>query len=439
MAKKFVSNRLGRFAELGKSLTKATGHLALDKLGDTIHKAAQKKTEVENFHRKAMAAKEIIKSMGELKGALMKLGQMLSITEDLIIPPEISKLFTELQKNAPSMNDRELDQVFKESFNKLPEELFLDFNRVPMAAASIGQVHKATLHDGTHVAVKVQYPKIVKAIKNDFENLESLKKVVALIFPKVPNIDSYLFELKRSLAEECDYHKERESINFFRESSFEKFPQVKIPKTYEELSSGTILTLEFMEGEDFIKTKSYDQQTRDSLGQLLYDYHNFCFYELRCLHTDPQYGNFLFTRDTIILLDFGSVRTFNKEFVEDYIVLLKSIEDKDLERYREVLLKFGFFEEYDTDDLFANHLEMVHELYIPYIQTGKHTIPKVNPIDLVKGFVDKIDLKGRRSPREEFLLLDRAHLGLYTKLRGWTAAIDWVETKVQGWELYENL
>ncbi len=438
MAKKFISHRLGRFAQLGKSLTKATGHLALDKLGSTINKATQKKEEVENFHRKAMAAKELIKSMGELKGALMKLGQMLSITEDLVIPPEISKLFSELQKNAPSMSDSELDQAFLASFDKLPEEIFKSFNRVPIAAASIGQVHLATLPDGTKVAVKVQYPKIVNAIKNDFENLESLKKLVSLLFPKVPNIDSYLQELKRSLAEECDYIKERESINFFRENSLEKFPEVKVPQTYVDYSSTTILTLEFMEGEDFVKTKSYDQETKDRLGQLLYDYHNFCFYELRCLHTDPQYGNFLFTENSIILLDFGSVRRFDSEFIKDYIQLLQSIENKNLPDYRQVLLKFGFFEEKDTDELFSNHLEMVYDLYTPYIRKGKNSIPKVNPMDLVKGFVDKIDLKGRKSPREEFLLLDRAHLGLYTKLRGWGAAIDWVETKERGWSLYEN-
>jgi aarF domain-containing kinase len=438
MAKKFISHRLGRFAQLGKSLTKATGHLALDKLGSTINKATQKKEEVENFHRKAMAAKELIKSMGELKGALMKLGQMLSITEDLIIPPEISKLFAELQKNAPSMSDSELDQAFLESFDKLPEEIFKSFNRVPIAAASIGQVHFATLPDGTRVAVKVQYPKIVNAIKNDFENLESLKKLVSLLFPNVPNIDSYLLELKRSLAEECDYIKERESINFFREKSSERFPEVKVPQTYIEYSSPTILTLEFMEGEDFVATKSYDQETKDRLGQLLYDYHNFCFYELRCLHTDPQYGNFLFTEGSITLLDFGSVRRFDSEFIKDYIQLLQSIENRNLPDYRQVLLKFGFFEEKDTDELFSNHLEMVYDIYTPYIRKGKNAIPKVNPMDLVKGFVDKIDLKGRKSPREEFLLLDRAHLGLYTKLRGWSAAIDWVETKERGWSYYEN-
>lgn len=438
MNKKFVSNRIGRFAKLGKSLGKATGHLALEKVGATLQKAAQKKEEVESFHRKALAAKEIVKSMGELKGALMKLGQMLSITEDLVVPPEISKLFNELQKNAPSMKDSEVDEVFLKSFGKTPEELFRQFDRKPIAAASIGQVHKATLPNGEVVAVKVQYPKIVKAIKNDFDNLEGIKKVVTLLFPKTPNIDSYLMELKRSLAEECDYIKEREALDFFREQSGERFPDILIPRTFKEFSSEAILTLEYMEGDDYISTKDYSDQAKEELAQLLYDYHNFCFYHLRKIHSDPQYGNFLFRKGKIILLDFGSIRSFSKEFVRDYMMLLKSIEERDLKKYREVLLKFGFFEESDTEELFKSHLEMVAKLYGPYTREGRHGISTLNPMEMFKGFVDKIELKGRKSPREEFLLLDRAHLGMFTKIKGWKVKIDWVSSKYEGWSLYEN-
>lgn len=336
------------------------------------------------------------------------------------------------------MPSEDIKKVFMESFGKTPQELFYRFEEKPMAAASIGQVHRAWLDDNTQVAVKIQYPKIVNAIKNDFENLDALKKFVTLLFPKTPNVDSYLLELKRSLTQECDYFQEKESLDFFREKSKERFPEIVIPKTYPEFCSQTILTLEYLEGDDFVDTKSYPQEVKDHLGQLLYDYHNFCFYELRRLHSDPQYGNYLFKQDKIIMLDFGSVRSFDVDFVKDYILLLKSIESKDLELYRSVLLRFGFFDSNDSEQLFRDHLNMVYDLYKPYIKEGKHAIPMVNPMDLVKGFVDKIELKGRKSPREEFLLLDRAHLGLYTKLRGWQAKIDWVTTKEAGWELYQE-
>lgn len=431
MRKKFIANRIGRFAELGKSITKASTHLALEKLEGAIDRT-------QDYQRKVLAAKEIVQSMGELKGALMKLGQMLSITEDLVLPPEVSAIFTELQKNAPPMKDDDIDGVFMASFGKKPEEIFKDFEREPIAAASIGQVHRARLSSGEKVAIKVQYPKIAQAIKNDFNNLDSLKKIVTLLFPKSPNIDSYLKELKRSLAEECDYEKEGQWLIEFHEKTAKAFPKVKIPKVFPDYSSQTVLTMEFMEGKSFVESKSFSQEQKDQLAQMLYDFHNFCFYQLRMIHSDPQYGNYLFNEDEIIILDFGSVRTFEKEFIEDYIALLKAIEHKDVEAYRKVLLEFGFFDERDSLELFERHLKMVSKLYDPFNQSGRYGIPKSNPMDMIKGFVDTIDLKGRKSPKEEFLLLDRAHLGLYTKVKGWGAQIDWVSSKLEGWSHYEN-
>ena len=442
MSKKFVSHRLGRISKFGKSLVKASGHmagaLAKDKLSQINSQSSEKIKELKSMSNRIAAAKEIVQTMGELKGALMKLGQMISITEDMILPPEISALFNQLQKDAPAMNDEELNDVFLDAFGKRPEEIFREFKRKPIAAASIGQVHEAFLEDGQRVAVKVQYPKIVQAIQYDISNLDRLKKVLLVLFPGLPNVDSYLLELKRSLLEECDYNAERESLQFFKEKSRERFPQVVIPEVYPEFCTTTILTMEFIEGDSFIESKKYPQDKRDHLAQLLYDYHNFCFYELRTLHSDPQYGNFLFTEDSLRLLDFGSVRSFSQDFVSSYIELLKSIEKKDLVLYKKVLIDFGFFSEEDTDQLFKDHLDMVHKLYSPFLREGKHPVEKENPMDMVKGFVDSIDLKGRKSPREEFLLLDRTHLGLYTKIKQWNAKIDWLTSKHLGWDLYES-
>ncbi len=436
MTKKFVSHRLGRISKFGKSLAKASGHMAHAMAKDKIGKLTSKAEEMKSMAQRVAAAKEIVMTMGELKGALMKLGKMISITEDMILPPEITAIFTQLQKDAPSMSDEELDMVFYHSFKKLPEEIFKNFERRPVAAASIGQVHKATLLSGEKVAVKVQYPKIVQAIKYDISNLDRLKKVLLAIFPGLPNVDSYLQELKRSLLEECDYRAEKESLEFFRLKSKERFPQIIIPKVFEDYSSETILTMEFIEGDSFLDSKKYSQEHKDRLAQLLYDYHNFCFYELKRLHTDPQYGNFLFTREGICFLDFGSVRSFDEEFIKGYIQLLKAIEERDLVNYRKTLLSFGFFDEKDPEELFENHLEMVHKLYAPFIQEGKRSIEKENPFDQVKGFVESIDLKGRKSPRQEFLLLDRTHLGLYTKIKQWQASIDWLSSKHAGWDVY---
>jgi aarF domain-containing kinase len=438
MSNRFVSHRLGRITKFGKSLAKASGHLAHAAAKDQLSKLTAKADEVKSLAQRVAAAKEIVTTMGELKGALMKLGQMISITEDMILPPEITAIFNQLQKDAPAMTDEELNQVFLNSLGKRPEEVFKSFNRQPIAAASIGQVHKAVLNSGEEVAVKVQYPKIVQAIQYDLSNIERLKKVLLTLFPGLPNVDSYLKELKRSLLEECDYITEKESLIYFREKSLEKFPQIKIPLVYEEYSTDCILTMELMKGDSFSQSKKYPQESRDYLAQLLYDYHNFCFYKLQAIHTDPQYGNFLFTEDSISLLDFGSIRRFESDFIVTYIRLLKSIEEKDLKAYKKLLLELGFFQEGDTDELFENHLNMVYKLYTPFLKVGKHAIDEVNPFEQVKGFVQMIDLKGRKSPREELLLLDRIHLGLFTKVKQWKAKIDWLTSKHEGWKYYEQ-
>jgi len=438
MSKKFVSHRLGRISKFGKSLAKASGHMAHAVAKDRFSQLTSKANEVKSMAQRVAAAKEIVMTMGELKGALMKLGQMISITEDMILPPEITAIFTQLQKDAPAMSDEELDEVFLSGFGKRPEAIFKEFSRKPIAAASIGQVHRGMLDNGEIVAIKVQYPKIVQAIKYDISNIDRLKKVLLAIFPGLPNVDSYLYELKRSLLEECDYEAEMQSLEFFRERSREAFPNIKIPKVYREFSCKSVLTMEFIEGDSFLESKDYPQDVRDKLAQLLYDYHNFCFYELRKVHSDPQYGNYLFTKDSICLLDFGSVRSFDKDFVSKYIDLLKSIEERDLVKYKRTLIHFGFFEDSDEDKLFEDHLEMVHKLYEPFIREGLHGIENINPFDQVKGFVESIDLKGRKSPREEFLLLDRTHLGLYTKVKQWSARIDWLDSKHKQWSKYEE-
>ena len=166
------------------------------------------------------------------------------------------------------MSEKDLNQVFKKSLGKLPEEVFQTFDHSPMAAASIGQVHKATLPSGELVAVKVQYPKIVNAIKSDFKNLEQLKKLITLIFPDTPDVDNYLEELKRTLLEECDYQKEANNILWFRENLMTKNTGIYIPNVFPDFSSSQILTMEFVEGDDYETTKTYTSSQKMSLGKL---------------------------------------------------------------------------------------------------------------------------------------------------------------------------
>ena len=146
--------------------------------------------------------------------------------------------------------------------------------------------------------------------------MDKLKSVLLLLFPNLPNIDNYLEEMRRSIIEECDYKKESENIKWFREHLMPRIPGLYIPEVYDEYSSETILTMEYVVGDSIEKAATYSQKEKDKLGQILFNVHMMSLYELNRVHTDPQNGNYLFTPEKVILLDFGSVRDFQENLLK---------------------------------------------------------------------------------------------------------------------------
>jgi aarF domain-containing kinase len=423
----FKSSKLSRLLSVGAGLTKASAQLAVDMAKNKAQDLLDKNPDVRDMGLKIKASKEIIQTMGELKGAMMKLGQMISISEDMFLPKEITELFRDLQKNSPSMPTDEVRRMILENFKKSPEELFLEFDIKPIAAASIGQVHRARLHSGEQVAVKIQYPKIVNAIKYDFQNLHKIDKLVHLLYANKPNIDNMIAELKTSLLEECNYLHEMEQLQYFKAQYKDKFPMIVIPSTYPEFCSEQILTMEWVEGDSFEESLHYTDEQKNFLGTSLYENYLYSLFELNRLHTDPQNGNYLFKPDKIIMLDFGSTRKFDHDFVVDYAGLLMSLEEDRLDIYSSIAKKLDMFKPDEEEEMLARHYKLIKDLYQPYTVAGTHAISDINPFQLFKEFVKDINFKGRKSPRQEFLMLDRSTFGLFAKLKGWRSEINWVE------------
>lgn len=421
----FKSSKLSRLLSVGAGLTKASAQLAVDMAKNKAQDLLDKNPDVRDMGLKIKASKEIIQTMGELKGAMMKLGQMISISEDMFLPKEITDLFRDLQKNSPSMPTDEVRRMILENFKKSPEELFLEFDIKPIAAASIGQVHRAKLHTGEQVAVKIQYPKIVNAIKYDFQNLHKIDKLLHLLYPNKPNIDNMIAELKTSLLEECNYLHEMEQLQYFKAQYKDKFPMIVIPATYPELCSEQILTMEWVEGDSFEESLHYTDEQKNFLGTSLYESYLYSLFELNRLHTDPQNGNYLFKPDKIIMLDFGSTREFDHDFVVDYAGLLMALEEDRLDIYSTIAKKLDMFKQDEEEEILARHYKLIKDLYQPYTIAGTHAINDINPFQLFKDFVKDINFKGRKSPRQEFLMLDRSTFGLFAKLRGWRSEINW--------------
>ena len=386
---KLKTGKFSRVLKLGTSLTKAASNYAIGEIQEKVSaKAQQVKDATEKAQATAKqikAAQEIIKSMGELKGAVMKIGQMLSITEDMVLPPEITQLFKKLQKDAPPMAITDIDKVFMKDFGKKPSEIFETFDYNQLASASIGQVHLATLPTGEKVAVKIQYPDIDKAITNDLSNLDNLDRLITLLVPKKPEIRHFLEEMRDNLIKECDYLNEMKNMEEFREIFKDEFPNIIIPKVYADFSTTHILTTEFMEGDHFDETVHYSQEVKDTLGETLYNSFLFALFQRGALHTDPQEGNFLFQQEKIIMMDFGSIRHFDEKFRKSYAKYCYAVEKEDMEQYRQACLELNLADENTKDEYLQRHFNLARTVYVGFLKPGKYPIGKINPIGYFPG------------------------------------------------------
>jgi hypothetical protein len=260
------------------------------------------------------ASQRVAGELGELKGAVMKVGQLLSMQSG-VFPEETLREFAALQMHAPGMHATLARAQFKASIGKFPEELFREFDPEPFAAASLGQVHRATTRKGEKVAVKIQYPAIRSAIENDF------KVVRSAAFPG--RVTGYLpaaaiDEVQRGIMEETDYVNEAKNLKFFREQ-FAGTEWVTVPRVYEELSSDRTLTMSFVEGRtlgSFLETKP-SQQLRNLVGARLVELFEIQATHLKALHADPHPGNYLFRPDgSIGMIDFGCVKRLELDWAE---------------------------------------------------------------------------------------------------------------------------
>jgi hypothetical protein len=241
-----------------------------------------------------------------LRGPAMKFGQALSLQTD-ILPEEILVELSKLQMEAPGMHASLAEAQFKASLGRAPEDVFKRFDPEPFAAASLGQVHRAVLRDGTPVAVKIQYPQIRAAIENDFRWVRnaSLPAQVTGYLTK-----STLDEMESQILAETDYEREATHLEYFRKA-LQPLEFVSVPAVYREYSTDRVLTMSMAAGEhlDEFLEKKPSQTLRDRVGSRLLELFAFQVLVLKKLHADPHWGNYLFNTDgTISLIDFGCVK-----------------------------------------------------------------------------------------------------------------------------------
>ena len=313
------SGRLKRLSRLA--------YLAARTTGDLIASQARRKVTGEDLPHEDLrkAGERILATLGELKGAALKLGQALAMDPDAL-PEEARSVVAKLLSQAPQrMEFAQVVEVVRAELGKPPDELFATFEKDPLAAASLGQVHAATLHDGTEVVVQVQYPGVDKALESDLKNAGFLVQGFAMTGSKTLDGRAYYDELRASLMRELDYEQEAAQLEKYRDAAV-KYPELVIPRTVTERSSKKVLTLTRLRGRqllEFIEAREPEDE-RFRVARLLLFAIWGPFYYSRLVHADPHPGNFIVMADGRLgVLDFGATKLLSDRFASVYRVFLE--------------------------------------------------------------------------------------------------------------------
>ena len=307
------AGRIRRLSRLAYLTARTTGDL----LAAQAHRRLTGERDADGDLRKA--GERILATLGELKGAALKLGQALAMDPDAL-PEEARSVVAKLLSQAPQR--MEFDQVaslIRGELGREPDELFSAFDREPLAAASLGQVHAARLADGREVVVKVQYPGVEKALENDLANAATLVRGFALTGQALDG-RAYYDELRASLLRELDYVQEAAQADAYRVAAA-RYPELAVPQVVQELSTRRVLCLERVHGKllvDFMESKAPDDE-RFRVARLLIFAIWGPFYAARLIHADPHPGNFVVLRDGRLgVLDFGSTKVLSERFASVY-------------------------------------------------------------------------------------------------------------------------
>ena len=372
-------------------------------------------------------ATDIYKSLSELKGSALKIAQMLSMDKN-IMPKSYVDKFTQSQYNAPPLSGPLIVRTFTKNFGKTPDQIFDTFNLNSSNAASIGQVHQATLN-GKKLAVKIQYPGVGDSISSDLKLVKPF--AFRLLGMSERELNIYIKEVEERLLEETDYELEvKRSIQFSEDC--QNLDHVVFPKYYPELSGKRIITMDWLEGlhlKEFLKTNP-SQELRNKIGQALWDFYNFQQHELRAVHADPHPGNFMITpNEDLGVIDFGCIKELPNDFYYPFFSLISTDVINDKQKTIDAFRKLDMIHNDDTE----NQVEFYYKAYKEMISLFAK--PYINKIfDFSKPeFFDQLYAYGEKISRmpefkqargvKHFIYVNRTNFGLYQILHELQATV----------------
>lgn len=375
-------------------------------------------------------ATDVYNALSKLKGSALKMAQMMSMDKNLL-PRAYTEKFAMSQYSAPPLSAPLVLKTFKSNFGKSPAEIFDTFSFEASNAASIGQVHMATI-GGKKLAVKIQYPGVASSISSDLKMARPL--AVQLLNLNDAEIDRYFDEVESKLLEEADYVLElKRSIELTKASS--GIADLFFPVYYPEYSSEKIITMDWIDGlhlKEFLQTNP-SQEIRDRIGQALWDFYNHQIHVLRQVHADPHPGNFLFTSDGRLgIIDFGCIKVIPEHFYDHYFSLINHDTLKDHAELNRIFTELEFILKEDAPELktffFDLFYKMIEILGRPFA-TPEFDFGQDSYVDEVYGYFEYVsnvkELKQANAARgsQHGLYINRTYFGLYTLLNDLKANI----------------
>src|SRR4051794_32921463 len=343
MAESPPSNRIGRSARLGGLVAGQSARWAGTRAANLMR--SPEEADAATGERAAALAREVVKQLGQLRGAAMKVGQVFSTIDFTTIPEsereEFKATLASLRDDVPPLPYKKVRKLLEEELGGRVSDHFDSFEEEAFAAASIGQVHRAVTLEGDDVAVKVQYPGVAEAVESDLRNLSLLLPLVKRLAPGL-DVKALYGELRERIAEELDYELEAQNHRAV-ERAFRGHPFAFVPKVHTDLSSRRVLVTDLLSGRRFSEVKALDEAERDRFGEIVFRFYFSLLGRMRRVCGDPHPGNYLLLDDGRVgFLDFGLMRTLDPEHLEGERALARAVADYDAEGVHAILAELGY-------------------------------------------------------------------------------------------------
>jgi predicted unusual protein kinase regulating ubiquinone biosynthesis (AarF/ABC1/UbiB family) len=382
-------------------------------------------------------AEDVAATLGAMKGVLMKIGQMASYVDDGL-SPAVRRTLSRLQDSVPPMSAELAAGVIQEELGLTPGEAFARWDPEPIAAASIGQVHRAITHDGRAVAVKVQYPGIAETIAADLGNVALLRRMLRITAP-AQDVDALLEELRDRVLEELDYQREAENQRLVA-AYYDGHPTIMVPKIVDELSTRRVVTSELADGARFAELAQWSQQERDLAAETIYRFTFRSLYDVRAFNGDPHPGNYLFHGGgRVTFLDFGLVKHFSAEELRPLVDMVRYLcVEQDPEGFRAAMVDAGFLR---ADAPLSTEVVVEHMavFYDTVRQPGTRTMTGDYASTVVRRFFDvRSPLAQWVSVPRSYVILQRINLGLFAILGELAATADWRAIAEEIWPFIQG-